>query len=155
MGVADIMRRSLCAVWVSAAVAAVGVSAPAVAQQQRLIVVGNDRGGPIGARADEISRIRAYGERVEIRGRICYSACTMYLGAGNVCVSPDTTFGFHGPSDWGREISSERFDHWSEVMSRHYNQPLRDWFMAEGRFRQSDIYQISGREIINLGYAQC
>ncbi len=132
-----------------------GHGLPASAQDHGLVVVGNDRGGLIGARADEVDRINVLGTRVEIKGRICYSSCTMYLGAGDICISPTTEFGFHGPSDQGRPLSASNFDRWSRVMARYYNEPLREWFMTDGRYRQSNVYQITGAQLINLGYAPC
>lgn len=127
----------------------------AVAQTRAVLVVGNDRGGLVGARAQEIESLRALGHRVEIRGDICYSACTMYLGAGDVCVSPDTTFGFHGPSRNGQALPPDQFDHWSRVMARFYNAPLQSWFMNEGRYEQADVYRFSGAQLIEMGYPRC
>jgi len=127
----------------------------AASAQQAAIVIGNDRGGFVGARASEITGIRNLGSRVEIRGSICYSSCTMYLGAGDVCVAPNTAFGFHGPSDFGRPLSSERFDHWSEVMARHYREPLRSWFMSSARYESAGLVTLSGAQLIDMGYSRC
>lgn len=131
-------------------------STGAVDAQQTTIRIGNDRGGLVGARAREIREILGSGSRVEIVGNICLSSCTMYLGAGNVCVRPGTTFGFHGPSSSrGIALSSERFDHWSNVMARHYNEPIRNWFMQEARYLSRGYLRISGSQLINLGYQSC
>ena len=132
-----------------------GPGTVATAQTSELVVIGNDRGGSIGDRAFIVDRLRAYNARVEIRGNICYSACTMYLGAGNVCVNPETTFGFHGPSDDGNAMSEPRFDRWSEVMGRYYNAPLRQWFMQDARYENSDIIRLTGTQLISIGYAEC
>lgn len=137
-----------------AGVFGLGSGAPAVAQSSEVVVVGNDRGGSVADRAFIVDRLRAYGARVEIRGDICYSACTMYLGAGDVCVDPNTDFGFHGPSNMGIPISEERFSRWSEVMGRYYNAPLREWFMEEARFT-TGLLRLSGSQIINAGYQAC
>ncbi len=125
-----------------------------VAQTSEMVVIGNDRGGSVGDRAFIVDRLRAYSARVEIRGSICYSACTMYLGAGNVCVDPDTTFGFHGPQDVGTQITEQRFDHWSTIMGRYYNEPLRKWFMEDARYTEG-ILRVSGEELIRIGYNSC
>lgn len=135
--------------------ATLGAAPLALAQQGGVIVIGNDRGGYVGQRADEIRRIVANGQRVEIRGNICYSSCTMYLGAGNVCVSPRTSFGFHGPSDHGRPLPADRFDHWSRVMARHYREPLRSWFLQDARFIRNDVARLSGAQLIRMGYPRC
>jgi hypothetical protein len=122
---------------------------------QQVIVIGNDMGGIVGSRADEIERINASGARVEIRGDVCISSCTMYLGVGDVCVSPDTDFGFHGPSFFGADLPEREFEYWSRVIANHYNAPLRDWFMREARYRNFRPYTLSGEELIRIGYTSC
>lgn len=129
--------------------------AMATGQTTPPMVVENDRGGLIGARALEISRINTQRMRVELRGRFCYSSCTMYLGAANVCVSPETTFGFHGPSRRGAALEPDMFDHWSQVMADHYRPALRDWFLQEARHRIRGYYRISGEQLIAMGYPAC
>lgn len=119
------------------------------------LIVGNDRGGYLAERVEAIDRIRALRQRVEIRGRVCHSACTMYLGAGNICLSPDTRFGFHGPSSHGTPIEKPRFEHWSRVMASYYSRPLRDWFMSKARHKIRGLHVVSGRELIRLGYPSC
>ncbi len=131
------------------------VGAPATAQQQAPLVIGNDRGGGVAQRARLVDAIKASGQRIEIRGSHCYSACTMYLGAGNLCVSPDTVFGFHGPTRNGEPLPSASFDHWSRIMARYYNEPLSTWFMNEARHLRGDVYRLSGSQIIELGYPSC
>lgn len=135
--------------------ALLGAGAGVTEAQQTPIVIGNDRGGYVGARASEIDSIRSTGSRVEIRGNICYSSCTMYLGAGNVCVNPATTFGFHGPSANGVPLPPDRFEHWSEVMARHYREPLRSWFMTSARYETTTALMISGEQLIGMGYDSC
>ena len=119
------------------------------------MIVQDDRGGYVGQRAMEIATLNAQQTMVELRGRICYSSCTMYLGANRLCISPATTFGFHGPSQNGRTLPTALFDHWSNVMAAHYNEPLRDWFMREGRYRISGYFKISGGQLIEMGYRPC
>jgi hypothetical protein len=122
---------------------------------QQVIVIGNDQGGYVGERAGIVDRIRALGTRVEIRGAICYSACTMYLGAGNVCITPATRFGFHGPSRHGQALDPAGFDHWSGVMARYYALPLRQWYMTTARYERTQVAELSGAELIRLGYPAC
>lgn len=125
------------------------------AAAQQSLIVGNDRGGLVGKRAQEINQLRQIGQRVEIRGNICYSSCTMYLGASNVCISPNTTFGFHGPSRSGTPLPADQFERWSRLMASFYNAPLQQWFMQQGRYAISDVYRMSGRQLIQLGYQTC
>lgn len=135
---------------------AIGAVQPDLASAQAGVhIVGNDRGGIVSNRAAEIRRLKSSGQRVEIRGQICLSSCTMYLGAGDVCVSPDTRFGFHGPSYYGRPLAPQYFDYWSDVIAAHYPDPVRDWFMSTGRYRQNGYYTILGAELIRLGVEAC
>lgn len=129
-----LLRKPLRCAAVLAAIA-LGSVTPAHAQtsQSAAFVVGNDRGGVVGTRAIQIQRLKAAGRRVEIRGRICLSSCTMFLGAGNVCVHPDTRFGFHGPSYYGRPLLPSQFEYWSEVLASHYPEPVAQWYMSTGR----------------------
>ena len=122
---------------------------------QNVRIIGNDRGGYIGARAREIAAMNASETRVELRGRICLSACTMYLGVGNICVDPRTTFGFHGPSRHGTALGQDEFHHWSRVMANHYNPPLRTWFWETARHRIAGYYRMTGSQLIRLGYPAC
>ncbi len=62
------------------------------------LVIKNDRGGYIMDRLREIRNLRRSGQAVEIRGRVCFSTCTMLLDLPQTCVSPQTTFGFHAPT---------------------------------------------------------
>ena len=117
-------------------------------------VVQNDRGGWLGQRTAEIRQLRAAGQRVEVRGT-CLSACTMYLALPNVCVASSATFGFHGPSNNGQNLSPREFEHWSWVMAETYREPLRSWYISEARYRTSGYHQVSGADLINMGYSQC
>ncbi|WP_051357899.1 hypothetical protein [Leisingera caerulea] len=117
-------------------------------------VVHSDRGGSLAARLEEISRIKAAGEPVEIRGRVCFSTCTMFLGVPGTCVSPKTIFGFHGPSRGGRRLSRKNFDYFSRVMASYYPGRLADWFLKSGRFRIHGVYKIQGSELIRQGLAK-
>ncbi|MCC7320528.1 MAG: hypothetical protein IT542_06055 [Rubellimicrobium sp.] len=129
---------------------------PALGQVAGVLIVGDDRGGMVGARASEIEGLRQARIRVEIRGSICLSACTRYLGVGDVCVSPRTTFGIHGPTRDGRPLGGADFERWTAVMARHYAPPLRNWFMEGPRYRSgSDYSRLSGAELIRMGYPSC
>jgi len=148
-----VLRKQLCL-----AVAVVMLSALSTSfadAQGSALIVRNDRGGVVGDRVDEIDRLKASGQRVEIRGTICLSSCTMYLGAGDVCVNPDTRFGFHGPSYYGKPLAPDYFQYWSEVISDYYPKPVRDWFMQKARHRLNGYYTVKGAELIRLGVRSC
>ncbi|WP_368188460.1 hypothetical protein [Aestuariibius sp. HNIBRBA575] len=135
-----------------------GSATLAVAQQSypaNALVVGNDRGGFIRQRMRELRNIRASGQPVEIRGQVCYSTCTMYLGLPDTCVSRATTFGFHGPSIYGTPMNAADFERVSRIISNYYPAPLRDWYMSEGRYRINGVHRISASQIINMGVREC
>ncbi len=126
-----------------------------LADVQKPYVVGNDRGGYLHDRLIELENLQRNRVSVEIRGRVCFSTCTMFLGLPDTCVDPETTFGFHGPSQSGRRLSQEDFDYFSKVMADFYPEPLKSWFMNKGRNRISGVYKIKGAEIIRMGIAPC
>ncbi len=121
---------------------------------KQILVVSNDRGGLVRQRATEIMALQKSGQPVELRGR-CLSTCTMYLSLTNVCVATQATFGFHGPSWYGVALSPAAFEHWSQVMARHYREPLRSWYLSTARHRINDYYRLSGADLIGMGYAAC
>ena len=147
--------RGLRAAFRAAALLLCCAVAPTGATAQQVMVVGNDRGGYVGVRASEVMRLKAARTQVRILGDICYSSCTMYLGAGDVCVSPSTTFGFHGPSRNGVPLPQSQFEHFSNLMAQHYSPGLRDWFMRSARYSIHAPYTMRGSELIRLGYRSC
>lgn len=125
------------------------------AQAAQAYVIKSDRGGYLHDRLIEISNLQKNGTRVEIRGRVCYSTCTMFIGLPNMCVDPNTTFGFHGPSRSGRKLAKQEFDYFSSVMASYYPKPLKEWFMKTARNRISGVHKVKGAELIRLGVASC
>ncbi|MEJ6403690.1 hypothetical protein [Yoonia sp. 2307UL14-13] len=149
------MSQLICAVVRSMLVAIILGVGPACADHPLTKVVRDDRGGYIGARAIEIAELNARSIRVELRGRVCLSSCTMYLGATRLCIDPRTSFGFHGPSRNGRPLPPEQFAHWSDIMARHYRPPLRTWFLDDARHQLRGYKRISGAQLVALGYPAC
>ena len=133
-----------------------GGTGPAMADPARL-VVRNDPGGSLQDRLRALSGLRQSGTRVEIRGGYCMSACTMYLGLPNTCVSPNAVLGFHGPSSryYGIALPPDKFEYWSQVMASHYPAPLRQWYLREGRRIIVGFHEIRGRELIRMGVPRC
>ncbi len=125
------------------------------AQMRDALIIRSDLGGRVGVRANQVINIRSLGQQVKIVGPLCLSSCTMYLGAGNVCVSPKTIFGFHGPSYYGLPLSKPEFEYWSDVISSFYTAPLRDWYMTTARHTKSGMLRVPGAQLIRLGYSQC
>ncbi len=131
------------------------VASPLSAGAQGPFVVGNDRGGYLHDRLIELENLQRNGIAVEIRGRVCFSTCTLFLGLPETCVDPDTTFGFHGPSRNGRRLSPEDFEYFSRVMADFYPEPLKSWFMSKGRNRITGVYKIRGAKLIQMGVPAC
>lgn len=157
MGFSNTVRRKACKLLSAAACLSIGfvLQSPANAQSGNVYVVGSNIGGRVGVRANQIIDFRSRGQRVEITGSVCLSSCTMYLGAGNVCISPKTIFGFHGPSFYGAPLSDASFEYWSDVIASFYRAPLRDWYMKTARKSTSRILRVSGAQLIKMGYEQC
>jgi len=121
------------------------------------VVIGDDPGGSVVQYLQDVEQHRANGDRVEIRGNYCMSSCTLYLGLENVCILPGTTFGFHGPSSpiYGIALSQRKFAYWSSVMAKRYPEPLRAWFLREGRYKTVGFYEFTGTYLISIGITQC
>ncbi|WP_170407764.1 hypothetical protein [Ruegeria arenilitoris] len=131
------------------------LNVPTRGEAQQLYVVGSDRGGYLHDRLAELDNLARNGIQVEIRGRVCYSTCTMFLGLPGTCVEPDTTFGFHGPSRSGRRLAPEDFDYFSKVMADYYPEPLKTWFMTTARNRINGVHKVKGSELIRMGVPAC
>lgn len=128
---------------------------PPTQQHGAIIVVASDYGGSVRRRFKDVFEINRLGQRVEIRARECVSSCTMLLGANNVCVSPTTTFGFHGPSRFGSRLTPSEFDAWSKVISANYPAPVKTWYMQEARYAGMNVLRVKGSELIRLGLPRC
>jgi len=126
-----------------------------VAYQMEPLVVRNDRGGLLRDRLRQISELRQQSRPVEIRGAVCFSTCTMFLGLPGTCISPRTTFGFHGPSSYGRALDSVTFNRASRVIASYYPEPLQSWYMDKGRFKIRSIQRVKGKQIIDMGVPAC
>lgn len=132
---------------------AAGNLIPAVAAGP--LLVHDDRGGRIVARAREIDALRQSGRDVRIVGGVCYSACTMLLGLPKACVSRNTVFGFHGPSESGRRLDPDRFERASRLIAGYYPAQLRDWYLATARYRISGLFRLAGSDLIAMGVRAC
>lgn len=143
------LQTSLAALAVTCAIAA-----PVAAQSA--LIVRSDLGGSVEDRLSLIADLRNEGRRVEIRGQ-CASACTMYLGLPNSCVSRASQLGFHGPQSqfYGISLPPDQFEYWSRVMASNYPGPIAQWFMAEARQTTMGLITISGSQAIAMGAQAC
>lgn len=91
-------------------------------------------GGSVQGFADRVNKLNAQGRRVEIDMFACASACTYFLLADRVCVTPSTLFQFHGPQNMVLALLSipgPTNMHDAAIMQRDYNSRwpgLGDWF---------------------------
>lgn len=120
-----------------------------------VVIVGNDYGGVLIPRLANLQAIKLRGATVEIRGDICASACTLYLGLETTCILPKTRFGFHGPSQHGKPLPQADYERLSQVVAAQYPLVLRDWFMTSGRKTLVRMQFITGQTLIGLGLRQC
>lgn len=142
------------AVATPAAAATSQVKRAAMAIPQQPYIVRTDYGGSVQKRLTDIQALRTTQRRVEIRGNVCYSSCTMLLGLSNACVHPNTVFGFHGPSRRGQPLSKPLFDQVSHIIGMHYPPMVRTWYMAVARHSLNDLHTLTGQDLITLGVAK-
>lgn len=131
-----------------------GLVSPAAAGPGAL-VVRDDRGGAVLTRAVEIRDLRRSHRDVRIVGSICYSSCTMLLGLPGACVSPQTVFGFHGPSRSGAALDPMRFEQASRLIAMHYPPVLRRWYMETARYKIDGLRKLRGADLIRIGVRAC
>lgn len=143
-------KRMACAV--VGAVLAVAV----VAQGATAMEVRNDMGGSVRERLAKIRALEAQQVPVRITGT-CVSACTMYLGLSQACVTPQARLGFHGPSTRlrGMPLPRAEFERLSQEMAQHYPPAIRAWFLADARMVTGDYITITGAEAIRMGARPC
>jgi len=123
--------------------------------QSRALVVGNDRGGLLTDRIKQIASLRRTGQPVRITGNVCFSTCTMLLALPQTCISSRTTFGFHGPSSYGRALEPARFNHASAIIANHYPEQLKTWYMNKARYKIRSVSRVKATELIKMGIRQC
>lgn len=130
--------------------------APAAEARAQVFRVSGDPGGSVETRIALVEQLRASRTRVEIVGG-CWSACTMFLSLPDACVSRSAQLGFHGPSSetYGIGLTPERFDYYSRLMAAYYPEPLRSWFLTEGRHITVGFTRFRGAELIGMGIREC
>ena len=119
-------------------------------------VITMDRGGSLDQRYAQIEDLRRRGEAVHITGS-CLSACTLYLGLTQTCVTPAAQLGFHAPATRlpGIPLTAADFERQTQLMAAHYPVILRDWFLREARYATNSVYMLSGAQLIAMGYPAC
>lgn len=152
----DFVLKMLRSIYASLAAIAVSCMIVDPVLAQSALIVRNDLGGSVEARLIMIAALRNEGRRIEIRGE-CASACTMYLGLPNACVSRAAQLGFHGPQSqyYGISLPPDEFEYWSRVMASYYPAPIALWFMSQARETTVGLITISGLQAIKMGAHAC
>lgn len=126
------------------------LNGPSPAHALQPMIIGDDHGGVVSNRVREIRRLQATGRPVEIRGTHCFSSCTMFLALKALCVHPQTQFGFHGPTEFGKPLLPQQFEYWSTVIASHYPPALRRWYMQTARHSLTRHHYMSGADLARL-----
>ena len=120
------------------------------------IIISNDDGGSVAARARFIRSVKRSNTPVRIEGWRCNSSCTMLAFLPQTCIHPQTTFGFHGPFIDSRKMTEKEFDDWSRFMAQYYPPDFRRWFLQKARYvKRYDFLRVSGKELIRCGAKPC
>ncbi len=138
-------RKAIGASIVAAAVATAFVGAPAQAYWETF-----DGGGRVGDYLDLVSAANASGSRIEIGG-VCASACTMKLGARNVCVRADAQLWFHAARNDDGRVNGLG----TALMESEYPWRVRSWASRTGALFSTRFTVMSGAEAIALGVPNC
>lgn len=127
---------------------------PSNAHATEALVISRDYGGSVMQRLRELNNLRMQRTPVKVVGQ-CMSACTMYLGLPQTCVSANAVFGFHGPSRRGQSRALTNSSA-AELLAAHYPPALRQWYLREGQYVASDrVIKISGRDMHRMGVPRC
>lgn len=119
------------------------------------LVIQNDRGGYLAKQLDRLAELKKSDRRVEVRGDVCFSTCTLYLSLPNMCADAETIFGFHGPMRIGRKMSTEEFDYFSQLIASHYPERIGQWYLETGREKRFGAHKIKARDMAQYGVKIC
>jgi len=140
------------------AIFAIALAVTCGAASAGTVIIGDDPGGRVKDRVVQVQRLTEADAHVEIRGDYCNSACTMLLAVPGVCASPDTVFGFHGPTSSlpGIPLPQKEFERWSNVMADHYPPHVAAWFLREARYELRGLLRVSATTLIkDHGLKEC
>lgn len=114
------------------------------------LIITHDEGGRVDTYAAAVaSETRA----VRIDG-LCESACTMYLGASDVCVTERARLIFHRPRNgFIGELPPVYFWRAVDTITSFYPAPIASWYRAN--VVNGGSYKITGSELIRLGVKEC
>lgn len=113
------------------------------------LVIDHNPGGYINVFLDNIQK---WGDReIRIRGN-CWSACTLYLSAKNVCAYPSASFHFHAPYYEESSVYLGSWIYWSYAETARleavYPESVRKWIEYRGGLGR-DWLHMYGRTIFD------
>ncbi len=115
---------------------------------------GADNGGNLRAYAAQVRALNALGAVKRLDGA-CISACTIFLGVKNVCVTPSANLWFHAASSPGTGDTSALGS--LEVLS-HYPPRVREWAIRTRALETVDLNdakRLTGEQLVIMGVAAC
>jgi hypothetical protein len=118
--------------------------------QNAVFEISHDIGGKIEERAGLIRRMKDAQVAIRFSGR-CYSSCTMMVAVPGACTTRRAMFAFHGPSNFGNPLPEPEHAYFMELMTRHYPEPLRSWFIEHPAKDHVGLKWLSGTHMIEAG----
>ena len=109
-----------------------------------------DGGGRVGDYLALVSEANLSGAKTEISG-VCASACTMKLGARNVCIHSDAQLWFHAARNPNGAVNALG----TLIMMQEYPNAIRAWAKNSGALVSTRFSTMSGAEAIALGVSNC
>lgn len=108
------------------------------------LTITHDEGGRVDTYA---AAVAAETRQVRIVG-LCESACTLYLGAENVCVAPSARLIFHRPrNSFFGELPPVTFWQAVDTITYHYPDRLATWYRAVAV--HGGFHTITGQQMID------
>jgi hypothetical protein len=111
-----------------------------------------DGGGALYRYFGAVMRADMLGQKVRISGT-CISACTVYLGARNVCVEPDAVLWFHAAHVGGRVDETA-----TREMASYWPESVRAWAESAGATKALEFTRrrsLTGSDLIAMGMRAC
>lgn len=115
-----------------------------------LRVITHDGGGALGqyliqTRADALRH-----REIRIDGW-CASACTLYLGVAQTCVTPRARFDFHAPTGGSPAQNAQG----ARLLAAHLPPILGQWYLRHAaHLRGADFARLSGDDLVAMGAAR-
>ena len=110
-----------------------------------------DNGGKVDDYLAYVDSADAHHEQIRIEGW-CISACTVKLGAKDVCIYPSATLYFHQASD---PITGARSDLATAMMFEEYPPKIQEWVTEHKALDHEYLISLSGADAIKRGISEC